>query len=153
MLTCLGYVLALSLLGHLPGFGSLREAFTVAPDQPSQALPRDAVQFIVDTCHLGWTIDSPYALKDGAPLTAALSPQRDYCVLTRPYPCAGCEALPARSLWSTPLACVGAGQGTFLHPQLFRRAVTPRCSCKLERRLRIRRQLTSWCCPPSATPF
>ncbi len=103
-------LLALSLLANAHGYGSLREVFTAVPEYPGQGLPRDAMQYIIDVCGLEWS-QVPRRPFKSRPMSAALSPSGEYCVLSRPYPCDGCEgpqgaiALVDTSglLWSRPV--------------------------------------------------
>ena len=118
MLTGLCFTLALLVSAPAQEFGSFREAFSAKSDRPSESLPRHAVQFIVDACHLGWSLDLPYFPKEAEPLTAAVSPGRNYCVLTRPYPSVGNERGEGAVALIGSSGLLWNRSGTFLAPSV-----------------------------------
>jgi hypothetical protein len=87
MRSAVGAFLVVVSATQASAYGNLREALMASSaDRDLAPLPRTAIEYIVQRCQLGWTIDNPWALKDGEPIGASVSPDRRYCVLTRPYP-------------------------------------------------------------------
>jgi hypothetical protein len=87
MRTALGAFLIVLISTQAFAYGNLQEVLVaIPPDRHKEPLPRAAIEYIVQRCQLGWNIDNPWALKDGEPIGASVSPDHRYCVLTRPYP-------------------------------------------------------------------
>jgi hypothetical protein len=84
------WLLILLLLLPTPvlAYHRLQEAFgDRASDRHPSELSKDAIQYIVDACGLKWTP----TMRGDRVLTACVSSNRRYCVLTRPYRCRGCS--------------------------------------------------------------
>jgi hypothetical protein len=117
-------------------YNSLHDALGASrTDRVTDQLPGDAVAFIVERCQLSWTTDNPIALKDGEPLGACVSPDRRYCVLTRPYQCDGCSGRYGEAALVDSTGLLWTTEGPFLadaivsscgNVALFRPAATPR---------------------------